>query len=99
MRLFKLAVGGGAAVAMLATAGVAAAQPTRSVSALPSANALVTTKDFRAATPLKRKSSQSDDGIPAVGYVAAAVVAAAIVTAAVTSSNDNKTTGNPASPG
>lgn len=96
MRLFKLAAGGSAAIAMLMTAGIAAAQPTRSASALPTANTLVTAKNFRAATPLKRKSSQSDEGIPAVVYVAAAVVAAGIVIAGTSGGGHSN---GPSSPG
>jgi len=97
MRLFKLTAGGSAAIAMLMTAGIAAAQPTRSVSAMPAANTLVTATNFRAATPLKRKSSQSDEGVPVVGYVAAAVVAAAIVVAGTSSSSGHSN--GPSSPG
>jgi len=96
MHMFKFAATGAIALSMIGTTSAIAAQPSRSAAAVP-ASAPVTAQNLRTSTPLKRASSQSDEGTPAVGYVLAAVVAAGIVAAAVAGTSDNSST--PSSPG
>ncbi|TPG38609.1 hypothetical protein EAH79_15945 [Sphingomonas koreensis] len=97
MRVFKFAAAGATALSMV-IASSAIAAPTRSAAALPSAqNAPVS--GIRAATPIKRKSSQSDGSSAALGYGLAAIVLAGIVVGTVTAVDDNNSNNNASSPG
>jgi hypothetical protein len=97
MRVFKLAAAGAIAVSMIAATSATAAEPMRSLSALP-AGSMVTAKNFRTATPLKNRSNQSDGTSPAVGYVLAAVMGAGIIAATIAATDDDSKT-PPSSPG
>lgn len=97
MRLLTYAASGVALLSMAGTTGAMAAQPTRSATALPAS--VVTASNFRAATPLRYKSNQSDGDSPVLGYALAAVVAAGIVGATVAATSDNHHHRTPSSPG
>lgn len=90
MRVFTWGMASAIAVSMVATSAIAA-QSTRSAVALPSATAPVS--GVRAATPLKRTSSQSDGGSPVVGYVLAAIVGAGVIAATIEGTDNDSNYG------
>lgn len=99
MRVFKLAAAGAAAASMIAATGAIAAQPVRSAAAMPTTAQSVPINNFRTATPLKRKSSQAEDGAPILGYVLGAVVLAGTVAATIVGSDNSSDYVYPSSPG
>jgi hypothetical protein len=89
MNVGKVLLGTGAAIGLMSST-VAMAATTRSASALPTASAPV--NGLRTATPLKRKSNQSEGaatGTYVVGGLAAAAVIAGIVVVASDNNNNN----------
>ena len=96
MNVGKVIMGMGAAVGLLSST-VAMAATTRSAAALPSVqNAPVT--GLRTMAPLKRKSSQSDEGSAAGTYIVGGLAAAAVIAGIVVVASDNNNK-SPSGPG